>query len=103
MPNITVAWVLPTTRVSGKPLAPEAIDSVKLEISADGENFTPFDVFPREVLETTVTDLEPGEWFFRGTVIDTAGRPSLPVTAGIIIEDSTPPGALQSLTLALAA
>jgi hypothetical protein len=103
MPNVNVTWILPVTRVSGKPLAPESIDSVKLDISADGVDFTPFDVYPRDILETTITDLEPGEWFFRGTVVDTAGRQSVPVAASIVIEDTTPPGALQSLTLNLAA
>jgi hypothetical protein len=36
MPNVTVAWTLPTTRLSGKPLAVEQIRGVSIEISADG-------------------------------------------------------------------
>jgi hypothetical protein len=101
MANVKVSWVLPTTRESGKPLAVTDIDSVQIEQSADGgANYVVIDVLPPTVLETTVTDLEPGDWFFRGIVLDKAGRPSKPVTGSISIADNTPPGEL-TLTLAL--
>jgi hypothetical protein len=103
MPNVTVSWILPTTKVSGKPLTIDKIDAVIIEISADGINYAEVGSFEPDVLETTVSDLEPGDWLFRGTVIDTAGRSSLPVEASISLEDTSPPGALASLTLTLAA
>jgi hypothetical protein len=101
MANVKVSWVLPTTRESGKPLAVNDIDVVTLEQSADGgANFVVIDVLPPTILETTVTDLEPGEWFFRGTVRDRAGRTSKPVVGSISIADNTAPGEL-TLTLEL--
>lgn len=100
MRDVKVSWVLPTTRESGKPLAAADIDRMVLEMSADGgANWIGVDEFPPAVLETTVVELEPGEWGFRGTVRDTRGRRSKPVVASIVIEDDTAPGALLSLTL----
>ena len=102
MANIRVQWGLPTTRESGKPLSAGAISRVKLEISADeGANWGLFGEYGPSTLETTVTDLEPGVWSFRGTVFDTAGRVSKPLVASVTIEDTTPPSALPSLTLTL--
>jgi len=103
MPNVAVNWTLPTTRVSGKPLAVDQIAAVRIEIGVDGENYAPVGEFTPDVLETVVSDLEAGTWLFRGTVIDTKGRLSLPVDASIVLEDTTPPGVLPSLTLSLAA
>ena len=100
MRDVTVTWVLPTTRESGKPLAPADIDRVILEMSVDGSNYVGVDEFPSSVLSTAVVELESGEWFFRGTVRDTKGRKSKPVVRSIVIEDDTPPGPLVELTLA---
>lgn len=102
MANVKVTWVLPTVRESGKPLAVTDIKHVLIEASADaGANYGLLDSFPPDVLETTVTELEPGEWFFRGTVVDTKNRAGAPVAESIVIEDLSPPGAL-ALDLALA-
>lgn len=101
MTDITVTWVLPSTRESGKPLDPADIDRVILEMSADGGvNYVGVDEFPPSVLATTVVELEPGEWFFRGTVRDTAGRKSKPLVRSTVIADTSPPGALVDLVLA---
>jgi hypothetical protein len=101
MANLKVQWVLPTTRQSGKPLAVSDIANVKIELSADGANFADFGVFTPDVLETVVTELEVGEWFVRGTVVDTAGRSSPAKAASYVIEDTTAPSELVSLTLSL--
>lgn len=101
MANVRLRWVLPTTRQSGKPLAAEDIRSVEIAQSADGgQSFGVIDTFPPATLETLVNELEPGEWFFRGVVIDTANRRSNAVVKSITIADTTPPGEL-TLTLAL--
>jgi hypothetical protein len=93
--TIKVAWVLPTTRESGKPLAVADIDHVAIEMSADGgASYVSVGTFTTDVLETDVTELEPGEWFFRGTVVDTKGRRSAPVMDSRLIEDTTPPAQL---------
>lgn len=101
MANVNVNWVLPTTRVSGKPLNPADVAAVDLSISIDGTNFTAFDSFAPPTLGTVVTDLEPGQWFFSGTVRDTLGRLSIPVVSSLVIPDNTPPSGLVSLTLSL--
>lgn len=99
MANVRVQWALPTTRESGKPLNPADIEAVSIEISADGgANYAPVGDFAPNVLETTVADVDFGEFFFRGTVRDTKGRVSNPVVASIVNEDSTPP---SELTLVL--
>jgi hypothetical protein len=101
MANVKVSWVLPTTRASGKPLAVSDIDSVLIEQSADGgANYVELATLPPSVLEVDATDLEPGDWFFRGTVFDRAGRASKPVVQSIAIADNTPPSEL-ALTLTL--
>jgi len=93
MANVKLVWTLPSVRLSGKPLDPATISGVEIAISSDGgENFTVTDNFPKEVLETLFTDLEPGEWQFRGVVIDTAGRRSPEAFSAVSIEDTTAPG-----------
>lgn len=103
MSNVRVAWTLPTTRESGKPLDVSAIEGVRIEISADGVAFGEFGFYPPGVLETVVSDLEAGEWTFRGTVVDKAARESAPVQSSIVLEDVSAPGALVSLDLSVVA
>lgn len=101
MANVKVTWVLPTVRESGKPLAVEDIKHVLIEASADaGANYGLLDKFLPDVLETVVTELEPGEWFFKGVVVDTKDREGKPTVDSIVIEDLSPPGPL-ALDLAL--
>ena len=96
--NVTVNWVLPTTRESGKPLALADIATVELSLSADGVNWTAYDSFAPPVLSTVVPELEIGEWFVQGVVVDVAGKRSKPAVASIVVPDDSAPGALQ-LTL----
>ncbi len=101
MATVRAAWVLPTTRESGKPLNVADIDHVRIEVSADlGETFGLVGAFPSNVLETIVEDVDFGTWTFRGTVVDSRGRESNPVEATIVVEDTTPPSEL-TLTLDL--
>jgi hypothetical protein len=100
MQTVNVSWALPTTRESGRPLDPAAIAFVRLEISADGgANYGKFGDFTPDVLATDVPDLEPGAWFFRGTVTDKAGKTSKPLVGSITLADTSPPGALLALVL----
>ena len=98
--SLTVTWVLPTTRESGKPLNPADIAAVELALSADGGvNYSPYGAYTPDVLSTVIPELEAGEWTVAGTVKDTAGRLSKVVTASVVVPDDTAPGALTSLTL----
>ena len=98
--DVNVSWVLPTTRESGKPLANTDIASVELSLSVDGVNFDAYDTFLPAVLSTVIPELDIGEWFVQGVVVDTAGKRSKPVVQSIVVPDETPPGVLQ-LTLSL--
>jgi hypothetical protein len=95
---VNVSWVYPTTRESTKPLNPADIASVELSLSADNVNWSAYDTFPNGVLSTVIPELEIGEWFVQGVVVDTAGKKSKPVVKSIVVPDETAPGALQ-LTL----
>ena len=97
MANVKLSWGLPTVRGSGKPQDPALIAGVEIAISGDGgANFTVTDVFPKEVLETVFTDLEAGDWQFRGVAIDTAGRRGPASVASVSVADLSPPGALSA-------
>lgn len=100
--NVTVSWVLPTTRESTKPLDVAQIASVELSISADGgANWSVYGLFTPDVLSTVVPELEIGEWSFSGVVIDTAGKRSKPKVAVAVVPDETAPSALGELTVTL--
>jgi hypothetical protein len=102
MANLKVTWTLPTTRESTKPLNPADIRGVEIQLSADlGTTFTKLEEYPPAVLETVITELEPGEWRVRGIVYDTNNRASKPLVATLVIPDNTAPGALTQLTLDL--
>lgn len=101
MANLTVTWVLPTTRESGKPLAPADIAGVEIELSADaGQTWGTVGTYPPATLSTVIQDVDFGEWHVRGTVVDTKDRRSQPTLGTIVNEDTTPPSAL-TLELAL--
>lgn len=97
--SVNVSWVLPTTRESGKPLNPADVAGVELSLSTDGTTFSLYDTFVPAVLATVVPELEVGEWFVQGVVVDTAGKRSKPVVKSIVVPDESAPGALE-LTLA---
>jgi len=101
MANIKVDWVLPTTRMSGKPLAVTDIRHVRVEVSADeGNTYSLIGDFPPDVLETLVQDADFGTWTFRAACVDTKSRVSDWAVGTVVIEDTTPPGPV-SLTLTL--
>lgn len=101
MANLNIKWTLPTTKSpSGLPLDVSEIEKVVIELSADlGESYAVIGEYTPDTLETTVQDLPPGEWYVRGSVIDTAGRPSKPKVVSIAIVDDSGPGELQTLVL----
>jgi hypothetical protein len=96
--NLNVAWVYPTTRESTKPLDPADIASVEISLSVDNVNWSLYDTFPNGVLSTVIPELEIGEWFVQGVVVDTAGKRSKPKVGSKVVPDDTAPGTLE-LTL----
>lgn len=100
MTNITVKWVLPTTREKGGALPVEEIDAVILEMSADGgAKYVAVDEFPPDVLETVVPELEPGDWYFRASVRDTLMQVGKPTVRNKVLTDTSSPNVLLELTL----
>ena len=97
--TVIVNWQLPTTRASGAPLDPADIDFVEIAASADGgANYGVLqNVAPPET-QLTVPDLEDGEWFFRGVVVDQDGRRSDPLSGSITL-DTSPPAALGAIQI----
>lgn len=103
MANVKLEWTLPTTRFpSGRPLAVADIAAVEIAQGVDGSSYGVIDVLLPTQLSTVVTDLEPGEWFFRGVVIDKGGKRSAPKTGSIVVPDESGPGELLAFTLTLA-
>lgn len=98
MANVRVRWTYPTVRVpSGRPLPVSEIDRVVLEMSADGQKFVVVGEYRPPTVKDEFQELEPGEWTFRGTVYDTAGRPGVTATMSITVpvpEDTSGPGPL---------
>ena len=97
--SLNVSWVLPTTRESGKPLALADIAGVELSLSTDGKFWSVYDTFTNDVLATVIPELEIGEWFVSGVVVDTTGKRSKPLVQSVVIPDESPPGNLTSLVL----
>lgn len=102
MANVRVTWVLPKTRESGRPATIEDVKGFEIALSVDGgDTFGVFDVFPPSVLETVLTELEPGTWTVRGRAIDQADQPGKAITRSITIADTSPLSEPLELNLAL--
>ena len=96
MANVKLTWILPTTRVDGSPATAADVKYAHIDISADGTNWSVFGAYAPNVLEETITDLEPGQWHFRGTVEDANGILSAPTDISVVIPSTVP---LSPLTL----
>lgn len=99
--DVNVSWAYPTTRESGLPLDPADLAGMTLELSVDNATWTLYNTFTANVVSTVVPELSPGEWFFRGTVLDTDSRSSSPLVASVVVPDETPPGPLANLDVTL--
>jgi hypothetical protein len=98
-------WTLPTTRTSGRPITPAELAGTEVGVSSDGgQNYELLNggaPFPPNVLQTVVSELEPGEWFFKAEWLAVNGGRSGRLTATVTVEDTSPPnvGALSVLLL----
>jgi hypothetical protein len=97
MKNVTISWVLPTTRQEGGPLPVDEIQHATIELSADGgANFSPIGQFAPDVLSTPVNDLPVSDQYVvRGWVTDTVGQNGNQVSVPFAIADDSPPGDLS--------
>lgn len=78
MAQITLSWVLPTTRANGQALTPDELAGVEIRMSADGgATFgAPAVVPPSVTQEFVVGSLVAGSYLFRFVVEDLQGRRS---------------------------
>lgn len=91
MANVRVSWKNPATRVGGRPLAPADIAYVRVELSADGgQNFGEVGRVVGESFDQT--ELEPGTYVFRLTVVDKQSPPALsaPVSQSVTLAEAAP-------------
>ena len=100
MKNVRVAWSLPTTRESGLPLDPTAIQHVEVSLSADlGANFVALNDVVPPTLDLLIPDVEICDWVVRLVVVDVDGRRSADVDTPFNVPDETNPAAVQTVTI----
>jgi hypothetical protein len=99
--NVTVGWKLPIVRQGGATLPPDEIQHVLPEMSADGgASFGNLAVvLPADPQLVRVPDMEPGEWHFRFTVLDTLGQSSPVHDEVVTVIDDSPPGPITDVTV----
>lgn len=109
MANVTIKWGLPAKRAGGKSnFDPASVKHVELQIASvptSGETtFAALANVPPGQTEWPLQDVDPGEWAFRGRVIDV--DPDIPAgawaNAGLVIADKSAPGLLEPFTVELA-
>lgn len=103
MSDARIAWVLPTTRESGLPLAESEIQFVELSMSADaGANYVVVGAFAPPLLETLVSDLDVGTYRFKAVCVDSNDRRSADSAEvpGVVL-DTSPPSAIAELTVTI--
>lgn len=99
--DVRVRWSLPMERDDGSPMALAEIRGVRLQISADGQNWGNLrtaDQLPPQVSEYIQRDLEAGTWHFRAYVVDMFDQESDPLVGSITLTPARP-GALAELVI----
>ena len=97
--DVTLAWDLPTERTGGAALPLDEVDETRIDMSADGgSNYTPRPPVPAtDPQEKFVPDLDPGNWHFRFTVVDTLGQISAPAPWVETVVDDSPPNPVTNI------
>lgn len=98
--NVTVHWVLPTTRTDGTALDPADIQGVEVSLAIAGAPSSVLNVVPPTTLELMVPDLETGDWIFTLVCIDTAGTRGPAHDEPFTILDA-PPGVVTGVSVTI--
>jgi hypothetical protein len=103
MKSVTLTWDLPVVRTSGLPADPADVESVQVELSADGGvNYGEIARVPAADPQTAfVPDLEVGPWPFRITAWDTAGIAGEPTVHVVTVPDESPLGPVTNIVATL--
>jgi hypothetical protein len=96
MSNVTLSWVLPVPTARQRPIAGVAIEA---RVSADLP-WTEVAFVEAPATTLVLQDVAPGQWFYRGIVVDTAGAVSPPLNASVEV-DFDGPSALVSFEAAV--
>jgi hypothetical protein len=98
--DVTVRWVLPTTRTGGGDLPLDEIQETIASMSADGgSNYTEIGrVPPTDPQEITQTELDPGDWHFQLVLKDTLGQSSAAAHYVHTVADDSPPNPVTDIT-----
>ncbi len=102
MATVRLAWNIPSTRASGKPLNPAEISGFVVEQSVDGGAFTKLTDSSANTITRDIPNLAPGNWSFRVSCFDSKNRTGAPSVGSIAIPDDTPPSAVLNLTVSIA-
>lgn len=86
MANVELTWELPTPTAQQRPIA-----SVRIEARVSGvQEWSEINIVDAPGTSLTVQDLAPGDWEFRGIVVDNAGGESTPVEAAVFVPFDAP-------------
>lgn len=91
MSNVRLNWGLPTPSVRQRPLAGFRIEA---RVSAELP-WTEIALVEVPATEILLEDVAPGQWFYRGFVVDVAGRSSTPVNATVEVDFEDPSPATE--------
>lgn len=99
MSNVRISWVLPTTRVDGRPLE---VLHTRIEMKVDGApSFTEINTITPDVAQTLLlADVDPGSYAFRGITVDLQGLESAPAEGSIVVPNALP-GSPQTFSVDL--
>lgn len=100
--TIRISYALPVTRAGGAALPVSEIAHVAVQVSADaGATFVDYgnvaagQAAPQVILQ----DVDPGQYRFRFSVVDTQGRVGLPIQQNVTVLDDSPPGTVTNITV----
>ena len=81
MSNVRLSWTLPTPNVAQRPISHVLVDA-RVSIDLPWTNVARVDAPGNTVL---IQDVAPGEWFYRGSVVDTDGNVSDPSVVSVFV------------------
>jgi hypothetical protein len=88
MSNVRLTWKLPVPSNRQRPIAHVQIEA---RVSEDLP-WTEIAIVDAPATELLVEDVAPGDWFYRGTVVDTDGNVSEPAFASATLDYDAPTG-----------
>lgn len=94
MSDVRLYWTLPQPTQRQRPISHVRIEA---RVSAD-QPWTAIADVPAPTSELVIQDVAPGDWFYRGIVVDEGERASAPLNATVAVDfdDPSPLGAFSA-------